>query len=102
MAVALLALVIATAGTAVAATKLVSGDGLIQPASLSGNRLRNHTLTGGQINLNKLGTVPLAKQAASARRAAGGGGSGEGRSHGGGTGGSVGGGCGRISSGRRD
>ncbi len=66
MAVALLALVIATAGTAVAATKLVSGDGLIKPASLSGNRLRNHTLTGGQINLNKLGTVPLAKQAATA------------------------------------
>jgi hypothetical protein len=69
MAVALLALVIATAGTAVAATKLVSGDGLIKPASLSGNRLRNHTLTGGQINLNKLGTVPSAKQATTAATA---------------------------------
>jgi hypothetical protein len=69
MAVALLALVVAITGTAVAATKLVSGDSLIKPASLSGNRLHNHTLTGTQINLSKLGTVPSAKQAGTAATA---------------------------------
>lgn len=63
MVVALLALVFATAGTAVAATKLVSGDKLIKKHSLSGNRLRNHTLTGKQINLAKLGKVPSALSA---------------------------------------
>jgi hypothetical protein len=66
MLVAVLALVIATAGTAVAASKLLRGDKLIAKGSLSGNRLRNHTLTGKQINLSKLGTVPQATHAASA------------------------------------
>jgi hypothetical protein len=37
--------------------------------SLSGNRLRNHTLTGTQINLAKLGTVPRASFAANATSA---------------------------------
>ncbi len=47
-------------GTAIAASNLVRGDSLIKKHSLSGNRLRNHTLTGNQINLAKLGTVPRA------------------------------------------
>jgi hypothetical protein len=61
--VAMTALVVAASGTAVAATSLVNGDKLIKKHSLSGNRLRNHTLTGTQINLNKLGKVPSAKNA---------------------------------------
>lgn len=69
MVVALLALVLATTGTAVAATKLVSGDKLIKKHSLSGNRLRKHTLTGQQINLGKLGIVPNAAHASSASTA---------------------------------
>jgi hypothetical protein len=48
MIVALVALVFAMSGTAVAATKLVSGDKLIKKTSLSGNRLRNQTLTTKQ------------------------------------------------------
>ena len=60
MVVALLALVIAASGTAIAASTQVSGDSLIKKNSLSGNRLRNKTLTGTQINLSKLGKVPSA------------------------------------------
>jgi hypothetical protein len=60
MIVAVLALVLAASGTAVAASKLVSGDSLIKKHSLSGNRLRNHTITGKQINMGKLGAVPSA------------------------------------------
>jgi hypothetical protein len=60
MAVALAALVLAASGTAIAATNMVSGDRLIKKGSLSGNRLRKHTLTGMQINLSKLGKVPSA------------------------------------------
>ncbi|HST24677.1 MAG TPA: hypothetical protein VLJ76_01680 [Gaiellaceae bacterium] len=68
--IALLALVIAASGTAVAAsTALVSGDSLIQKNSLSGNRLKNHTVTGVQVNLAKLGKVPSAKAADSAKTA---------------------------------
>jgi hypothetical protein len=63
MAVAITALIIATAGTAMAASKLVSGDKLITKGSLSGNRLRSHTITGKQVNLSKLGTVPQASHA---------------------------------------
>jgi len=63
MVVALIALVFAMSGTAIAATHLVSGDSLIKKASLSGNRLRAHTVTGTQINLAKLGKVPSAAQA---------------------------------------
>ncbi len=63
MVVAIIALVVAASGTAVAATKLVSGDKLIKKGTLSGNRLRKHTLTGTQINVKKLGKVSSAKNA---------------------------------------
>jgi hypothetical protein len=69
MVVAIIALVVAASGTAVAASNLVSGDNLIKKHSLSGNRLRSQTLTGAQINLNKLGTVPSAKNATHATSA---------------------------------
>ncbi len=61
--VSIIALVVAMSGTAIAASHLVNGDKLIKKHSLSGNRLRNHTLTGKQINLKKLGKVPSAKNA---------------------------------------
>lgn len=63
MVVALVALFIAASGTAIAASKLVKGDKLIAKNSLSGNRLRNHTLTGKQVNLRALGKVPTAANA---------------------------------------
>ena len=63
MVVAVIALVVAVCGTAVAADHLVAGDSLIKKGSLSGNRLRDHTLTGLQIKLSALGTVPKAKNA---------------------------------------
>jgi hypothetical protein len=61
--VAVTALVLAASGTAVAMSHLVNGDKLIKKGSLSGNRLRNHTITGTQVNLNTLGTVPNANNA---------------------------------------
>jgi hypothetical protein len=66
MIVAMIALVIAVSGSAVAASRLVNGDRLIRKRSLSGNRLRNHTITGRQINMSKLGTVPSATAAGDA------------------------------------
>jgi hypothetical protein len=69
MVVSLIALVIAASGTAMAASKLVSGDRLIRKGSLSGNRLRSHTLSGRQINLAGLGAVPNAAHAATADNA---------------------------------
>lgn len=63
MVVAITALIFAASGTAVAASHLVSGDKLIKKHSLSGSRLRNHTITGNQVNLNKLGKVPSARNA---------------------------------------
>ena len=63
MVVAVVALVVAATGTAVAAGQRVDGDSLIKKGSLSGNRLRDHTLTGLQIKLSALGTVPKAKNA---------------------------------------
>jgi hypothetical protein len=69
MAVALTALVVALGGTAMAAGTLVKGDGLIRKGSLSGNRLRAHTVTGRQISLGTLGAVPLATHALSADHA---------------------------------
>lgn len=66
MVVAIVALVVAASGTAVAATKLVSGDSLIKKNSLSGNRLKNRSVTGSKIKLSSLGTVPRAAHAASA------------------------------------
>ena len=58
--VATIALVVAASGSAFAAGQMVTGDNLIRKDSLSGNRLRFRTLTGTQINLKKLGTVPTA------------------------------------------
>ena len=69
MVVALIALCIAASGTAVAASKLVKGDTLIAKNSLSGNRLRNHAITGTQVNLNKLGKVTSAASADHAKTA---------------------------------
>jgi hypothetical protein len=68
-ALAVIALVIALGSTAVAASRLVGGDKLIKVGSLSGNRLRSHTLTGAQINLNRLGQVPAAAFADNATHA---------------------------------
>ena len=45
MVVASIALVVAVTGTAIAASQ-VSGDKLIKKNSLSGNRLRQHTVEG--------------------------------------------------------
>jgi hypothetical protein len=47
--VAVGALVCAMSGTAVAANGLQKGDNLIKKHSLSGNRLRAHTVTAGQL-----------------------------------------------------
>jgi hypothetical protein len=69
MVVALIALVFAMSGSAMAAVHLVSGDSLIKKGSLSGNRLRAHAVTGTQINLAKLGKVPSATQADTATNA---------------------------------
>jgi hypothetical protein len=68
----LIALTVASSGTAIAASSAVDGDHVIKKDTLSGNRLRNHTLTGAQINVGKLGVVPhaaLANVAATARSA---------------------------------
>jgi hypothetical protein len=67
--VAITALVVALSGTALGVSRLVNGDTLIKQHSLSGNRLRDHTLTGKQINLRKLGKVPNASQADNATNA---------------------------------
>lgn len=69
MVVAIVALVVALSGTAVAGSGRVSGDNLIKKGSLSGNRLRSHTLTGKQVDLAKLGQVPSAAQADTAASA---------------------------------
>ena len=66
MVVAVIALVVAASGPAVAADHLAGGDSLIKKGSLSGNRLRDHTLTGLQIKLSELGTVPNATHAKNA------------------------------------
>jgi hypothetical protein len=64
--VAIIALVVAASGTALATERLVSGDSLIRKHSLSGNRLRNESITGQQIKLSSLGSVPSARIAANA------------------------------------
>ena len=69
MVVAMAALLVALSGTAVAAGHLARGDSLIAKKTLSGNRLRNHTLSGTQINLSKLGKVNSAKKADTATNA---------------------------------
>jgi hypothetical protein len=69
MVVAIIALVVASGGTAIAAGSLVNGDSLIKKGTLSGNRLRSHTITGKQVNLKKLGKVPSAHAADLATKA---------------------------------
>ena len=71
MVVAIVALVVAASGTAVAASTLVNGDSLIKRNSLSGNRLRNASVTSRQIKLNSLGQVPKAKLAVNANELGG-------------------------------
>jgi hypothetical protein len=68
MVVATVALVVALSGTAMAGSALLkaNGDAIIKKGTLSGNRLRKHTVTGKQINLTKLGTVPASTYANSA------------------------------------
>jgi hypothetical protein len=63
MIVALIALVFAMSGTAVAATQLVNGDNLIKKGTLSGNRLRTQTVSGSKIVASSLGKVPSAARA---------------------------------------
>jgi hypothetical protein len=60
MVVALVALVAALGGTAYAAGQ-INGNS-IQKQSIGGGKLKKHTLTGYQINTEKLGEVPLAKR----------------------------------------
>ena len=65
--VGILALVLATAGTSIAAVNsgLINGN-KIKKQSIGGGKLKKKTLTGFQINTNKLGTVPKAQTAAAA------------------------------------
>jgi hypothetical protein len=60
MIVALVALVAAFGGTAYAAGQ-INGNS-IQKQSIGGGKLKQKTLTGYQVNVNKLGEVPLAKR----------------------------------------
>jgi hypothetical protein len=61
------ALFVALGSSAYAAITIQGSQ--IRVRSIAGNRLKNHTLTGTQVNLNKLGTVPNAKNATAATRA---------------------------------
>lgn len=63
MVVAVIALVVAASGTAFAAGTLVNGDSLIKKNSLSGDRLKEGSITGRQIKLSSLGPVPNARNA---------------------------------------
>jgi hypothetical protein len=63
MVVAVIALVVAASGTAFAAGTLVNGDTLIKKNSLSGDRLKDGSITGKQIKLSSLGAVPNARNA---------------------------------------
>jgi hypothetical protein len=60
MIVALVALVAALGGTAYAASR-INGNSIVKH-SIGGGKLKKKTLTGYQINVNKLGEVPLAKR----------------------------------------
>jgi hypothetical protein len=61
MIVAIVALVVALAGTAYAAQTINGGS--IKKQTIGGGKLKQKTLTGFQINTNKLGVVPAAKRA---------------------------------------
>lgn len=60
MIVALIALVAALGGTAYAAQSI--NGGAIQKQSIGAGKIKHKTLTGYQINTNKLGVVPKAKR----------------------------------------
>jgi hypothetical protein len=62
MVVAVIALVVALAGTAYAAQRI--NGGAIEKQTIGGGKLKHKTLTGFQINTNKLGVVPAARRAA--------------------------------------
>jgi hypothetical protein len=62
MIVAVLALVVALGGTAYAAGQI--NGGAIMKQSIGAGKLKHKTLTGYQINTNKLGIVPSAQRAA--------------------------------------
>lgn len=62
MVVAVIALVVALAGTAYAAQTI--NGGAIMKQTIGAGKLKHKTLTGYQINTNKLGVVPSAKRAA--------------------------------------
>lgn len=59
--VAVIALIVALAGTAYAAQTI--NGGAIKRQTIGGGKLKRNTLTGFQIKVNKLGTVPTAKRA---------------------------------------
>ena len=61
MVVAVVALIVALAGTAYAAQSI--NGGAIKKQTIGGGKLKKKTLTGFQINTNKLGVVPTAKRA---------------------------------------
>ena len=61
MIVAIVALVVALAGTAYAAQHI--NGGAIMKQTIGGGKLKKKTLTGFQINTNKLGIVPSANRA---------------------------------------
>lgn len=61
MVVAVIALIVALAGTAYAAQTI--NGGAIKKQTIGAGKLKHKTLTGYQINTNKLGVVPSAKRA---------------------------------------
>jgi hypothetical protein len=61
MVVAVIALVVALAGTAYAAQTI--NGGAIKKQTIGAGKLKHKTLTGYQININKLGVVPFAQRA---------------------------------------
>jgi len=67
MAISLLALFVALGGTGYAAVKLNGKN--IKNRTIAGKKLKNNTLTGKQIKESKLGTVPKAKVATTAKTA---------------------------------
>jgi hypothetical protein len=62
MVVAMVALIVALGGTAIAAQNI--NGGAIKKQTIGGGKLKQKTLTGFQINTSKLGIVPAAKRAA--------------------------------------
>ncbi len=62
MVVAVIALIVALGGTAIAAQNI--NGGAIKKQTIGGGKLKQKTLTGFQINTNKLGVVPAARRAA--------------------------------------